>query len=163
MADEKGARSALDVARRILVARLDTTTTLMHVIKLTYLCHGWMLGIRGRPLIADDVVAWQYGPVVLSVYEQYKRWRGMPIRIEAGSDGGQHLFDPWQQGMIASVLKTYRNHSAFDLSAITHEKNTPWDIVYNGGAGRGCVIPNGIIRHHYQEKWKKWEARRAAG
>lgn len=154
--NEKGARSALDVAQRILVARQGTTTTPMHVIKLTYLCHGWMLGVHGRPLIADDVVAWRYGPVVPSVYMRFRRWGGNPIKVSMGDVGhDDELFDRQQRSMIGSVLHAYRNHSAFDLSAITHQKGTPWDMVYANGAGRGCVIPNGLIQKHYEGKWQE--------
>ena len=153
MTDEFGARSALDVALRILGARCRTSTSPMHVIKLTYLCHGWMLGVHGRPLIADDVIAWQYGPVVLSVYEKYKRWRGLPIEVDVDERVCEDFFDDSQNGMIKAVVHAYRNHTAFDLSYITHEPDTPWDSVYAGGSGKGLVIPNCLIRKHYQKKW----------
>ena len=44
----------------------------MHVLKLVYVCHGWMLGIHGAPLITEPVEAWTYSPVVPTVYHRYK-------------------------------------------------------------------------------------------
>ena len=62
------------IAEQILWQRRDVDTTPMHVLKLTYLCHGWMLGIYDHALINEPVEAWQYGPVVPSLYHKYKKF-----------------------------------------------------------------------------------------
>lgn len=42
--------------------------TLMKIIKLVYIAHGWHLAHKKSPLISEPVEAWPYGPVVPSVY-----------------------------------------------------------------------------------------------
>ena len=54
------------VAEQILWLRRDVETTPMHVLKLVYLCHGWVLGLTDQALIDEPVEAWQYVPPVLS-------------------------------------------------------------------------------------------------
>ena len=67
---------ARTVAEAVLWIRRDVQTTPMHIIKLVYLSHGWMLGLHDTPLLWEPVEAWQYGPVVPSVYHLYKGWGG---------------------------------------------------------------------------------------
>ena len=138
------------VAQQILWIRRKIPTTPMHVIKLVYLCHGWMLGICGRPLIVEAAEAWRYGPVVPTVYHAYKSFGGEPIDAVPVDCGGE--FDGEQTELMDAVLRTYRKHSAWSLSAITHQPGTPWHVVYKGGWGEGAIIPNRLIRKHYEAR-----------
>src|SRR6516164_9635188 len=42
--------------------------------KLVYIAHGWHLGLLNRPLFAQRVEAWPYGPVIEDVYHAFKRF-----------------------------------------------------------------------------------------
>ncbi|MCL6584270.1 MAG: DUF4065 domain-containing protein [bacterium] len=53
--------------------------TLMKLLKLIYFAHGWHLAITGKPLIDEQVEAWQYGPVIPSVYHEFKGFGNQPI------------------------------------------------------------------------------------
>ena len=68
--------SSILVADQILWLRREIESTPMHMIKLVYLSHGWMLGLRERSLINEAVEAWRYGPVVPSVYHRFKSFVG---------------------------------------------------------------------------------------
>lgn len=122
----------------------------MHVLKLVYLCHGWMLGLFGRPLINEAVEAWRYGPVVPSVYHTYKSFGGESIEPRPSDQSSG--FDTDQNRLMEAVLSAYKNYTAWDLSAITHQPGTPWHRVYKGGVGEGSIIPNRLIRKHYEDR-----------
>ena len=139
-------------AEQILFLRNDTPTTPMHVIKLVYLCHGWMLGLHKQPLISEPAEAWQYGPVVPSVYHRYKSFRGNRITA-ALIDHSDDLTEE-QKDLIAGVIVAYKDYDAFMLSSITHQPNTPWAKVYDNGNGLGAIIPNELIQEHYEQRAK---------
>ena len=153
MKENKGALSPRTVAEQILWFRRDVSTTPMHVLKLVYLCHGWMLGIFGRGLIAEPVEAWRYGPVVPTIYHTYKSFRGDSIATEPVDKSAE--LDDSQNGLLSAVLHAYRDYSAWDLSAITHQPGTPWHEVYNSGRGEGAIIPDSLIKKHYAERLRK--------
>ena len=136
------------VAEQILWLRRGIDTTPMHVLKLVYLCHGWMLGIHGNPLITEPVEAWTYGPVVPSVYHRYKRYGGGLI-LESETERSGAL-STRTGGLIESIEAVYRPCSASQLSALTHQPGTPWDITRRK-SGIGSVIPDELIEEHYRE------------
>ena len=41
--------------------------------KLIYFAHGWHLAVTGEPLLDENVEAWPYGPVVPTVYHEFKK------------------------------------------------------------------------------------------
>ena len=48
--------------------------TPLQLLKLVYIAHGWMLGLRQKPLIRDRIEAWKYGPVIPALYHDLKRY-----------------------------------------------------------------------------------------
>ena len=128
----------------------------MHIIKLTYICHGWSLGIAERPLISEPVEAWQYGPVVPSLYHRYKSFRADPIKVVLLDRSEE--FDDQQRNMVEVIEDAYRKCTALDLSGLTHQPGTPWDIVQRE-YGVGAIIPNELIQEHYHKLAYGSEAR----
>ena len=149
MADET-AKSPRLVAEQILWIRRAIETTPMHILKLVYLCHGWMLGNTGHKLINEPVEAWRYGPVVPSVYHLYKSFGGDDIDVEP-IDKSDDL-SSYQVRLIEAVADAYKAHSALSLSSITHQKGSPWHQVYREGSGLGAIIPDKIIQRYYEDR-----------
>lgn len=136
------------VAERILWLRRDIETTPMHVLKLVYLCHGWVLGLTDQALVDEPVEAWQYGPMVRGVYRRYKSFGRNPITAVPNDE--PEALDEQQRAFIEVVETVYRDYSALELSSLTHQANTPWDTTRRK-YGIGAIIPNEVIREHYRE------------
>lgn len=122
--------------------------TPMQLLKLVYIAHGWSLGLYGRPLIKDEVQAWQYGPVIPRLYNAVKSFRDQPVSGPLGGTDGDAL-DRAEENLLSQVFEIYGAMSGPALSRLTHAKGTPWDKTYKPGTF-GIRITNDIIEDHYQ-------------
>lgn len=136
--------------------------TLMKLVKLVYLSHGWHLGVYGVPLLDENAEAWQYGPVVPSVYHAAKHFGKRPITtllpVEFGSSQRSVDDFPQIQGFLDLMWDEYGQYSGLQLSALTHREGTPWDITWNklgGKHSRAVQIPDNLIAEYYMEKIQK--------
>lgn len=123
--------------------------TPMQIIKLVYICHGWMLGLHGRPLIFQPVEAWQYGPVISTVYQGVKQFGGSHVTGKIEARDGE--FDEIESDLIEQVCDKYSRLSGIALSRLTHAQDTPWHTIWNM-YGQNSIIPNDLIEDHYAEK-----------
>jgi len=119
----------------------------MKIQKLVYLAHGWNLALRGEPLVRQEVEAWPYGPVISSLYQEFKKFRASPITERASSPKGENLSDNPRR-LIEAVWKRYRQFSSIQLSMLTHESGFAWDLTIKE-RGPFSVIPNELIRDEF--------------
>ncbi len=165
------AKDARAVANYLLDAARNKGKTLtpMQLLKLVYIAHGWCLAWFDRPLIGDDVEAWQYGPVVRSVYDAFKKYGREPVErptygeydlvIDIGlvSPDDDVLrpkpidarFSPQEKEAMDAVFDAYGDLSGIDLSRLTHQPDSPWDQVFKN-CGRNAVIDNDKIKKHFK-------------
>ncbi len=138
--------------------------TPMKVLKLVYIAHGWYLGLRKEPLLTEQTEAWKYGPVVESVYRAFKDYGKEDIvRVRFFAEGDKREFTELLSKQdditfLEKIWSIYKLYSGIQLSSLTHLPNTPWDITWNKNGGslmNGAIIPNSLIKDHYEEKAKK--------
>ena len=157
MADKEQTYDARAVANEMIDMAWSKGNVLyaIQVIKLVYLCHAWMLGLHGRPLIKQEVEAWQYGPVIADLYHALKRYRGVPIsgKIQKGWMMGEYSdeFDDAAANIITQVYDKYGHLTGASLSAYTHEDGSPWHTMAAGVVNgyRNVVIPRPLIQAYY--------------
>jgi uncharacterized phage-associated protein len=142
--------NSVTVANRLLAnAKTDgRTLTPLQILKLVYLAHAWSLGLYARPLITDEIQAWQYGPVIPSLYDRMKDYRGNPVTAPLPTFQNESL-SPSQSRLIEQVNDLYGDMTGPELSRITHAPGSPWSQVYEPGKF-GIPISNDIIRDHYK-------------
>jgi uncharacterized phage-associated protein len=154
--------NAVAVANYFVRKSLDSgiPVTPMKLVKLVYVAHGWYLGLTGEPLIAEGVQAWRYGPVVPSVYTSFKEYGGSPVTEPAGtlSSTGQMIYyaitSPELASFLDKIWDEYKDYSAVELSALTHEEETPWFETWHNKGGkdtRAILIANDAIQSHYKQ------------
>lgn len=136
------------VANRFLALsneRGDALTP-MQLLKLVYIAHGWMLGLYGRPLIRDQVQAWQYGPVIPRLYNAVRDYRGQPVTRPLSAPN--EVLSGQEDDVICQVYEIYGSKTGPALSRLTHAEGTPWALTYVDGEF-GVVIPTDLIEDHY--------------
>lgn len=147
--------------------------THMQLQKLVYLAHGWNLAINGEPLIEDDVEAWEFGPVIRKLYDALRRYGGEPIRrmISWGDDTpfpDDNFKEPArtalannERAVVDRVWDTYKSFQAFQLSALTHSRGSPWQDTYEHGRNR--VIETNKIWDYFADLANRPAEEEAAG
>lgn len=131
----------------------DGSITPMQLIKLAYIAHGYMLGAHGKPLLDESVCAWQYGPVVPSVYHAVKDFRSNPVTVVPGANAA-YQFDTAEKEVMASVARGYGKHDGIVLSTATHKPGTPWSVTWQA-FGKSAPISNDLIECFYAALMKQ--------
>ena len=144
------AHDARNVASRLIRLGIEGSRPRdpLQIIKLTYLSHGWMLGLYGRALSEQPVLAWKYGPVIPDVYHGLKRY-GSSV-IQAPGDFPEGTFDELEDDLIGQVSDLYSKFTGIQLSQLTHAVGTPWYIVWSE-RGQNSIIPNEMIQDHFAQ------------
>lgn len=124
--------------------------TPMQLVKLTYIAHGWSLGLRGQDLFKNRIEAWQYGPVIPDLYHATKNFGRNPIPLDSVGEPSQVGVTPEDERFLEAVYKKYGHLDGIALSYITHRAGTPWTQVYIPGVMH-IEIPDDLIAKHYQE------------
>ena len=118
--------------------------------KLVYYAQAWHLAIYNQPLFREDFQAWVHGPVLPSLYNNYKRFRGSPIKREDLDEqflnGLKLEFGDGLAGFMDEVTGEYFGISAYDLEQLTHSEE-PWIK-----ARRGCQIDE-ICMNNIEKSW----------
>ena len=110
--------------------------------KILYYLQVSFLQEKGRALFSDDIEAWQFGPVVRSVYRKYCGYGAVAIREDEKPHSEISLED---RELIDKIVEEKRRIKSWVLVNMTHEDGKPWDRVYRNGIGEKDVIPKAVI------------------
>lgn len=134
-------------AQRICEAA-DWTLSHLSVQKGLYLAHMIYLGISGgRPLVDEDFEAWDYGPVLPSLYHDLKMFGRKPVKNIFWSSGVPDGAD--EAGVLDNIGRQIKGVGPGVLVHLTHRPNGAWAKHYRPGV-RGTVIPNKDILEEYE-------------
>lgn len=137
--------------------------TPLKIQKLVYFAHGWYLGFTGQPLVNETVQAWDFGPVIPSLYHEFKEFKNNPITRPAGNFNPADLTTPEliaAKSLLDRVWLIYSGYTAAQLSALSHEPNGPWhEAVGKMPDGqvrvRSTPIPNDTICRFFRKRAEK--------
>lgn len=122
--------------------------TPLQLIKLVYIAHGWSLVYLRGPLLNEPAQAWQYGPVIPSLYNAIRSYRASPVCRQIDGDSDPQPLSAEARQMIKAVYDAYGKYSGVQLSNMTHQPSTPWSDAWNS-RGKNAVIPDEDISRHY--------------
>lgn len=115
--------------------------------KLLYYAQAWYLALFDKALFDERIEAWIHGPVVPSVYAQFRQWAWQPIECDAQSPE----FDQAVKAHLNEVMDVYGQMSAYSLERLTHEEE-PWKNARNGlapdEASHAVISPDDMKRYY---------------
>lgn len=123
--------SALSAAKTICELR-DWNISNLALQKILYVAHMYHLGSHGAPLIDQGFQAWDYGPVVPSVYQKARGFGSGPI------PNVFHWIDAVPTGTpeyetLAQISEATKKFTPGQLVSISHWPNGAWAEVYRPG------------------------------
>jgi len=122
--------------------------SIMELLKLVYIAHGWHLEIFKQPLFGNRIEAWKFGPVVPDVYSAF---RPQGVTISSTVPIAEVELTDRKRKLLQEIYKIYGPMPAFKLSDITHEVGGPWDVTTKTKGAFG-EIDDVLIKSHYEQK-----------
>ncbi len=139
---------ALDIANYIVKKSIDfgKPITNLKLQKVLYYVQAAFLVEKDEPAFEESVSAWMYGPVVESVYYQFRKYVSKEI---TEYDENFEVSDD-DQKIIDSVIRSYLDFSGTQLISKTH-KEKPWKEIQEHGFVGYSDIENKTIKEYYAE------------
>lgn len=97
--------------------------------KLLYYAQGFHLAFYNEPLFFEKILAWQYGPVVEEIYNEY--WEYSDGAIPAPRRINTKIFDEEKIDFLKEIYQVYGQFSALRLMQLTHSE-APWNTTKIG-------------------------------
>lgn len=156
--------NALSVANYFieLAAKDRHPLHLLGLMKRVYIAHGFALALLEHGLLDprfDRVEAWEYGPVIPSVYHSFKQYRkgeitDFTVTVYQSPSGELEfdtpkLTDRKEQMVVEMVWKRYYDYKDSQLVTLTHREGTPWAACYKEGENN--EIPDGLTGLFYSK------------
>lgn len=132
--------SVLDVADYILSKQGSMPTKKLQ--KLVYYAQAWSLVWDRRALFAEEIEAWDQGPVVRPLFYAHQRLR----QVTAPLGGNPQCLDSTARETIDAILAQYGLYDGDKLGDMTHAE-APWMET-----PRNCVISRQVMQNYYEIK-----------
>ncbi len=139
-----------------LAEKRRTYVTGIRLQKLIFFSHGWRLAMGEHALINEEVRAWNFGPVIKSVYDAFKKYGVNTI----GTFSDQHpdiSISERDRQFLIQMFEVYAEFTDRQLAAMMHIDGSPWRQIYdkyNQSVPYGARISNTSIAQYYKEQLK---------
>jgi len=121
--------------------------------KLLYNAQGVFLAIEGRPLFKEVIEAWQHGPVIREIYENYKENGKNNIDITLTEENKKIIQQIEAETDVSQVLNmvydSFAIYTAWQLRELSHKENGPWDQTMKKGEK---IIDNELIKKYFEKE-----------
>lgn len=157
--------SALDVARYIINYSNEKNYSIsnLKLQKLLYFVQAYYLSFTSshEPCFSEEIEAWDFGPVVPSVYHEFKSFGGGDIppvtsyyKLESENNFWSIREVPYNSNCISKrdkeiindIIDKFSAYSASELVQITHNQ-APWKNAYI--PQRNAIITKDTIRGYF--------------
>lgn len=117
------ARQIADYFLKKTEPEFGDTISNLKLQKLIYYAQGFHLALYGERLFEEDLVAWEHGPVVESLYHSFREYGAESIPVPESVR--LEDFKKQQIELLDEVYEVYGQFSAWKLRNMTHSER-PW-------------------------------------
>lgn len=118
--------------------------------KILYFAQAVFLSVKWTPLFEEEILAWNYWPVIESIYIEYSKKRlkwSTPLLIEDIIDNDFIKIESWDKEILNEIYKEFWKYSAWELVDITHS-HKPWKDSYI--KWKSNIISKESIKEYYK-------------
>lgn len=126
----------------------DDSVTNMKLNKLLYFSQAWSLVRLNHKLFDEQIEAWQYGPVITSVYRTFTSCGKNNISDVAG-DYNPKVFNAEETELLIDIAIEYGQYTAYTLINITHKSGSPWENVYQ--SQKNNIIKESDMKEYFSK------------
>ncbi len=130
--------SAVALANTILKKAFeeDVSVTPMKLQKLIYFVYRQCLQKYDIKILSDNFLVWQYGPVLQSVYDEFKSFRANKItRFAKDARNNVYVINESANAQLSNAINDvwnkYKYYDGVYLSSLTHQPGTAWKKAYD--------------------------------
>lgn len=126
---------AMSIAKYLILKaseRTENDLTNLKLQKLLYFAQGVYSTFQCRSLIDEKFEAWEYGPVIRSVFRGFQEFGNSPLSLFDSGNLGNNELDKNTINFLDLIWEEYAVYSAFHLVDLTHQQN-PWKNAYMKG------------------------------
>lgn len=121
--------SAKEIANYIVTVfqKRHEAITNLKLQKLVYYAQAWHLALYDEPIFKERIEAWIHGPVVPTVFNEFKAYRWQPISKPVSF----FQFPEHAHRHLNEVVRVYGKFDGVTLERMTHQES-PWRDVRRG-------------------------------
>lgn len=145
---------ALDVAKYILFLanQLGDNITSIRIQKELFFIYGEFLSINNKKLFNEKILAWEHGPVIKEVYNNYRNFELCDIITDIPClDDIKYIDDKILEFIKLSFL-THRKYKDCEIVGKSHDANGPW-----AKTKKNEIIDDSIIKSYFDNKLLKYD------
>ena len=124
--------------------------TQLHIQKLMFLFEAYYMNVKDKISLYDcKYQAWDFGPVAIPLYKQFKKYGKEEIKLTEEEERIGNSIEPEKKRIMANLFKAFKEYNAMELVNFTHAEGSPW---YN-------VWKNKQYSEISKEEMKNWFSR----
>lgn len=137
--------SDIDEVANYLIQESKNGITHRELQKLLYFSQGFYLANYEAPLFAENMDAWEYGPVNSSIWRRFKQYGYKPLGVAA--DASTSTLSEKKKEFLAGILSSFLVLGQSTLIDMSHT-DYPWERNYI--QGRNNLIEKDLISEYFK-------------
>lgn len=110
----------------------DKKPTQLHIQKLMYLFEAYYMNVENVDKLYEcNYQAWNFGPVAIPLYKEFKIYGKNEIEITEEEEKWGNEISEKKKKLMKELYEAFKGFSAMQLVNFTHAEGSPWNKAWN--------------------------------